>query len=149
MAFSSADYISMQSRLQRALAKSTQSNAPKTEQLEIGKGGIQDQIQKYLDSHFPYAWYDRKRTDVPTTSRRGVVDIVGVFYGRAFGVEVKRPGMKPRPEQLGELIWMEKAGASIAVLHSLDEAVEFFSKLKQESKTYESEQSCHSGKSHA
>lgn len=87
---------------------------------------IQDEIEGWLKNNCHRAWYDRKRMDKPTTSRVGVPDFVGVIDGKAFGLEVKRPGAKATTEQLGELAWMRKAGAKTAVVYSLDEAIHFF-----------------------
>ena len=78
----------------------------------------------------PHIWWDRKRTDKATTSRIGVPDIVGVYKCRSFALEVKRPGQKPTMEQLGELKWLELAGAKTAVVFSKDEAVKFLEGLK-------------------
>ncbi len=127
MSFTTADFIAMQARLQKNLKRPTVE--PDKTVREIGKGGIQDQIEEYLKSHVPKAWWDRKRTDRATTSRLGVPDFQGVFHGIAFAIEVKRPGEKPTTEQLGELKWLELAGARTAVVYSKQEAVDFFDKL--------------------
>lgn len=94
---------------------------------------IQEQIEAWLRTQVHRAWWDRKRMDKPTTSRKGVPDFIGTFAGVAFGLEVKRPGEKPTTDQLGELAWMRKAGAQTAVVFSKDEAVEFFLSLAKSS----------------
>ena len=56
----------------------------------------------------------------------GHSDISGVAPGgRAYFIEVKRPGEKPTPKQQIFLESMSAAGAHTAVLHSLDELFEF------------------------
>ena len=90
---------------------------------------IQEEIEQWLRTQVHRAWWDRKRMDVATTSRKGVPDFIGSFAGVPFGLEVKRPGEKPTTDQLGELAWMRKAGAATAVVFSRDEAVAFFLSL--------------------
>lgn len=102
-----------------------------SKQLEAGPGGIQEEISDWLKSQCHQAWFDLKRYDMPTTSRKGIPDFVGVFAGVAFGVEVKRPGFKPTVEQLGELAWMRKAGAKTAVVFSKAEAIQFFQSIRE------------------
>lgn len=91
---------------------------------------IQDEIEQWLMTQGYRAWWDRKRMDVPTTSRKGVPDFIGCFSGVPFGMEVKRPGEKPTTEQLGELAWMRKAGAITAVVFSKEEAIVFLTQIK-------------------
>ena len=126
MSFSTSDFLAMQARLQKNL-KRPAVDAP------ISKGPreniIQDEIEEWLRSAVPKAWWDRKRMDKATTSRRGVPDFVGVYYGKPFGLEVKRPGEKATTDQLGELKWMELAGAKTAIVYSKDEALRFFQAL--------------------
>ena len=98
--------------------------AARTDQKEVGSGGIQDEIEDWLKTQTHRAWWTRSRTDKATTNRIGTPDFVGVFAGFAFGMEVKRPGQKPTTEQLGELAWMRKAGAKTGVVHSKEEAIE-------------------------
>ena len=126
MSFSQADYIAMQMRLQKNLRPAVRAVEG---QRETGKGGIQDEIESYFKSLGSSIWYDVKRTDVRTTSRIGVPDFVGVYCGTAFGMEVKRPGNKPTTEQLGELKWMELAGAKTGVVHSIAEARNFLAEF--------------------
>lgn len=95
----------------------------RSEKLE---NAIQEEIEEWLKTQVHRAWWDRKRMDRPTTSREGVPDFVGAFAGVPFGLEVKRPGEKASTEQLGELLWLRRAGAVTAVVFSRDEAVNFF-----------------------
>lgn len=121
MSFTEADLIAMQMRLNRGKQAVASDEAPK-----IPENKIQEAIEDYLKTQSHHCWWDRKRMDVPTTSRKGIPDFVGVFRGIAFGLEVKRPGKKATTEQLGELLWMAKAGAKTAVVFSLEEAITFF-----------------------
>lgn len=86
---------------------------------------IQESIEQWLKTQSHRCWWDRKRMDVPTTSREGIPDFIGSFVGIPFGMEVKRPGEKPSVDQLGELAWMRKAGAQTAVVFSCEEAKDF------------------------
>ncbi len=108
----------------------------KTQRLDrrpILEAEIQDQIEAWLKTQSHRCWWDRKRMDKATTSRSGVPDFVGVFASVAFGIEVKRPGQKPSVEQIGELAWMQKAGAKTAVVFSCDEAKDFLLGLVEKS----------------
>lgn len=126
MSFSQADYVAMLARLQKNL----KSDKPASSlQKEVGAGGIQSEIEAYLKSLGFDIWYDLKRSDKKTTSRVGTPDLVGVYRGKAFAMEVKRPGGKPTAEQLGELMWLERAGAKTAVVYSVTEAINFLKSL--------------------
>jgi len=108
----------------------------KTQRLDrrpILEAEIQEQIEAWLKTQSHHCWWDRKRMDKATTSRSGVPDFVGVFASVAFGIEVKRPGQKPSVEQIGELAWMQKAGAKTAVVFSCDEAKDFLLGLIEKS----------------
>lgn len=136
MSFSTADYLAMQAKLNRSRSNLCEnlSTAKASSQKEVGAGGIQEQIENWLKTQSHRAWWDCKRSDLKTTSRIGVPDFVGVFAGVSFGMEVKRPGRKPTPEQLGELAWMAKAGAKTKVVYSVDEAIYFLLGLVKEEK---------------
>jgi hypothetical protein len=133
MRISHAEYLAMQARID-ASRKTICENleAPKSSQREVGKGGIQDEIEAWLKTQAHRCWWTVSRTDKATTNRVGTPDFVGVFCGVAFGIEAKRPGKKPTVDQLGELMWMRKAGARTAVVYSKDEAVEFLTSLLPE-----------------
>ncbi len=114
----------------------------KTQRLDrrpILEAEIQQQIDDFLKTQSHRCWWDRKRMDQKTSSRIGVPDFVGTItaapgsIGIPFGIEVKRPGQKPTPEQLGELAWMQKAGAKTAVVFSCDEAKDFLLGLVEKS----------------
>ena len=125
MSFSTADYLAMQARLAKKAPVPQNADTIK----EVGNGGIQDKIEEWMKTQIPNIWYDIKRSDLPTTSRKGVPDITGVFHGVPFSIEVKRKGSKPTQEQLGELRWLELAGAKTIIAYSVEEAVEFLKGL--------------------
>lgn len=141
MPISESDFRAMQERCDRGMKKPQPHQAPQMVSKEnppgreVGKGGTQDQIEEWLMTQSHRAWWDRKRTDKATTSRKGVPDFVGVISGISFGVEVKRPGEKATIDQLGELAWLRKAGAKTAIVFSKDEAVEFFNNITNEHTT--------------
>lgn len=54
--------------------------------------------------------------------RRGLPDLVGVYRGRAFALEVKREGGAATPLQEHELAEWRRAGAVAGVVHSVEEA---------------------------
>lgn len=103
----------------------------KAGQLEVGSGGIQDEIEQWLKSQSHRAWWSRSRTDKATTNRVGTPDFVIFFQGVCVGIEVKRAGRKPTTEQLGELAWMRKAGAKTLIAYSLDDVKRFFADFNE------------------
>jgi hypothetical protein len=109
----------------RATKQPKAQESAKSNQLEVGSGGIQDEIEDWLKSQSHRAWWTRSRTDKATTNRIGTPDFVGVFAGKPFALEVKRPGKKPTTEQLGELAWFRKAGGIATVVYSKAEAENF------------------------
>lgn len=121
---STADFLAMQARCDAGRKISPNPGAPSS-QKEVGRGGIQDEIETWLKSQSPRAWWTVSRTDKATTNRVGTPDFVGVFKGVPFGIECKRPGQKTTPEQDGELLWMRLAGAQTRIAYSKDEAVGF------------------------
>lgn len=99
---------------------------PKTRRLEIGKNGIQDQIETWLKSLGTRAAWTRSRTDVPSTNTVGTPDFIGGICDDEkvtlpFAIEVKQPGRKPTQEQMNQLRRWELVGFRTAVVHSLDE----------------------------
>ena len=125
MSFSTAEFLAMQARLAKKAPAPQNADTIK----EVGKGGIQDKIEEWMKTQIPNIWYDIKRTDIPTSSRCGIPDVVGVYRGKSFAIEVKRKGGKVTQGQLGELRWLELAGAKTIIAYSVEEAVEFLKKL--------------------
>jgi len=82
---------------------------------------IQQEIEDWLVSLGKECWFVRQFMFTATTQRPGVPDFQIVHRGMFYGIEVKRPGQKPKPHQLGELRWIEHAGGRAGIAHSLDE----------------------------
>lgn len=54
----------------------------------------------------------------------GLSDLVAVSEGRAWFLEVKRPGQKPRPNQMRFQAWCEWYGMTYSVVTSAEEALQ-------------------------
>ena len=118
-----ADYLAMQARLAKAgKIKIYTLTETKAGQKEIGKGGIQDEIEGWFKRLGACIAWARSRTDKPTTTELGNPDFTGSFYGKAFAFECKRKGQKPSPKQRDRLYMWKVSGAITAVVHSLAEA---------------------------
>ncbi|MGO4938583.1 VRR-NUC domain-containing protein [Fundicoccus sp. Sow4_D5] len=50
--------------------------------------------------------------------QRGVPDRIAILNGQVYFVELKRPGQKPRPDQLAEHRTLAKHGVKVYVLDS-------------------------------
>lgn len=83
---------------------------------------LQESIEEWLESLGRECYYIRARMDKATTFRVGTSDFVGFYKGQPFAIEAKRKGRKPTSEQLGNLLWAERAGARTGVVYTLDEA---------------------------
>lgn len=59
----------------------------------------------------------------------GLPDLMGVYRGRALGIEVKQPGKEPSRRQLHILKKMEACGAAVCVAESVEDAVELLAKI--------------------
>ena len=118
-----ADYAAMLARLNRGVKPPF---TTRTSQKEIGRGGIQDEIETWLRSLGTACYWVRSRTDMPTTNKVGTPDFCGCILVNGachpFAIEVKRRGQKATIEQQGELMRCRLAGATVAVVHSLEEA---------------------------
>ncbi len=85
------------------------------------ESAIVQRIMRYLNVR-PGVWAVKIHGDGYT--RRGVPDIIGSAYGRAFALEVKRPGVGVLSEsQKHELQKLANAGALVAVVESLEDAL--------------------------
>ena len=98
---------------------------------------IQAAIAAYLRSFGHACHFDVQRMDQPTTGTVGRPDFIGALRGVGFALEVKRPGCKETREQAGELLRWQLAGFKVAVVHSLAEAVEFFTTEISNGKEYQ------------
>lgn len=61
--------------------------------------------------------------------RVGAPDYVILASGRAFFVETKAPGEKPRPSQLAEFARLEKSGFPVAVVDTEDAAKQAIARI--------------------
>jgi len=59
----------------------------------------------------------------------GIPDFVGVYNGRAFYIELKDVGEKPRKLQRWQLEQLKKAGAKTLATDTVDDVVEFLYSL--------------------
>lgn len=74
-------------------------------------------------SHYTDSSGRTRRHFVRFNGQAGHSDLAGVFKGgRAFFIEVKRPGENPTPLQQSFLDDMQAGGAFVACVHSVDEA---------------------------
>lgn len=88
-----------------------------TDRQSRSESAIQSDILSYLH-HLPGCW----AVKYPATFMRGVPDIVGVFHGTFFALEVKRPGEKPTPIQDAVMEQIRTAGGIAEVVTSFEEA---------------------------
>ena len=61
-------------------------------------------------------------------SMAGVPDVLAIKNGRAFWLEVKRPGEGPTKVQTLRMRELASAGCPVAVVHSAEEARQFLSR---------------------
>ena len=77
---------------------------------------IEKNVEDYFNRQVKKAGgLSRKYT---SPGRRGVPDRIAIMKGRVFFVELKRPGEKPRPDQLAEHKAIAKQGVKVYVLDS-------------------------------
>ena len=105
----------------------------KTVPREDREGGIQDAILAMLKLHPRVAWAVHIRTGAYEIDGRyiaygfpGCSDILGQLRpcGRTLALEVKRPGIKPKPHQQAFLDTVRAAGGVSGCVHSVDEAAQ-------------------------
>jgi hypothetical protein len=77
-------------------------------------------IRTWLNS-LPGCWHTKVHGG--PMSDAGVPDIVGVYRGRGFALEVKAPGRYASAAQRRELERVEAAGGIAAVVRSVEDAV--------------------------
>lgn len=83
------------------------------------------QVKALLDSLKPHLWY-WKVSDRYTI---GIPDIIGLYYGIFFAIELKKPGKKPRKIQSFMLARIKKAGGKVLVAQTLEEVQEFIAEI--------------------
>jgi hypothetical protein len=81
------------------------------------ESAIQSDILSYL-RHLPQCW----AVKYPATFMRGVPDIIGVFHGTFFALEVKRSGERPTPIQDAVMEQIRTAGGIAEVVTNCEEA---------------------------
>jgi Holliday junction resolvase len=69
----------------------------------------------------PGSWW--LKTHGSAFGRAGIPDILGCVHGRLVAIEVKRQGQKPTRLQEYEIARLSRAGALVAVVHSVAEAL--------------------------
>ena len=75
---------------------------------------LEKDIERYFNQQIKQAGgLSRKYT---SPGRRGVPDRIAIMNGHVYFVELKRPGEKPRPDQLAEQRAMEKNGVKVYIL---------------------------------
>lgn len=80
---------------------------------------VQKEICDYLDT-LKNCWYFKSHGN--RYQKTGLPDLIGVYNGRFFGIEVKRPGGLPTDIQLFRLEQIKKAGGLGGVADSLVKA---------------------------
>ncbi len=80
---------------------------------------LQAECEEYLQKIG--AWYLHLRE--ARGNRPGVPDLIGVYQGRAFGIELKSRTGKLSAEQVRELAWIKQAGGITGEVRTLEEFV--------------------------
>lgn len=80
------------------------------------EGKVKDSVRKVLDSriHLGYGLY--YNFPVPAGYGTPMLDVVGCYFGRFFGIETKVPGKSPTPRQLLTISQMREAGGTVFVI---------------------------------
>jgi len=130
MPISIADGIAMMERCKINRRKNVEQAGPSEPEFskEVGKGGLQDAIDKMLASMRPLVWHKRARTDRPHTLPVGTLDFWGTATcaphvpGVAWSMECKMKGEKPTEEQQADLMGWNVAGALTGVVYNVQQA---------------------------
>lgn len=132
--FSQFELEAYEARRREAKPSTQQSRQGGSKASTLRESAIQEAIAAYLNGLGLGCYYVWHRTDKPTTCRVGTPDFTGWIYGKPFALEVKRPGKKETREQAGELLRGQLAGAVVAVVHSISEAVFALAPILKETK---------------
>lgn len=81
------------------------------------EGAVKRQISKLLKSYGPELWYDMP---VPGGFGKSMLDYQGVYMGRPFAIEAKRPGGVPTPRQCQIMETMQAAGIQVFLVDGPD-----------------------------
>jgi len=88
---------------------------------------LEKDIEKYFNQQIKQAGgLSRKYT---SPGRRGVPDRIAIMNGHVYFVELKRPGEKPRPDQMAEHREMEKHGIKVYILDSKQAVDEWIGRI--------------------
>lgn len=68
-------------------------------------------------------WFVDSRMDRPTTQRKGIPDFICCVRGEFLAIELKRPGEKPKEEQIHEINEIRQSGGRVCVATSLEEVI--------------------------
>jgi len=95
---------------------------------------IHQSCYKFLHNNYPdlrkVVWHTRNEGDYSQYEQsiikslgitKGVADLVMLYGGNFYGIEIKAPGQNPRPSQTKWGTAIEKQGGEYHVIRSLDE----------------------------
>jgi hypothetical protein len=85
---------------------------------------LQGKIQSAVRRQFAGYWWKNHGT---AFSKGGLPDIMGIVNGIFFALEVKLPGEQPTKRQLAVCTQLEAGGAKVAIVYSVEEAVNYVS----------------------
>jgi hypothetical protein len=91
------------------------------------EAAIQRRILKYLNDR-PRCWAAK----FPGVLQRGVPDIIGVYRGAFFALEIKRPDQKPTPLQRAVMEQIRDAGGRAEIAHGPDDIREILLEIDEE-----------------
>lgn len=90
---------------------------------------LEKNIEDYLNQQVKkVGGLSRKYT---SPGRRGVPDRIVILNGHVYFIELKRPGEKPRPDQLAEHRAMKKNGVVVFVLDSKKAVDEWMTRFRE------------------
>lgn len=95
------------------------------------EGLVKFKIKEYLKGLAPSLWFFCPMMNGYGMS--GVPDIVGLYKGRFFAIEVKRPGGKPKPWQNLVMNAITLAGGLVIVAECLENVMVAFEPFKDKS----------------
>jgi hypothetical protein len=103
---------------------------------EVGKGGLQEQIQKHCAAQWPPWKIIQARTDKKSTIGEGIHDMsIYACGGRVFNIECKAKGKKPSPKQREWSAELRKLGHTVHFVWSLKEFLEIVNSNEKEKQT--------------
>jgi hypothetical protein len=106
--------------------------APKQQaEREVGKGGLQEQIQQYCVKQWPRWKIIQARPDQKSTIAKGAQDMtIFASRGRIFCVETKAKGGKPSADQLAWAKEMEMIDHKVHFVWSFEEFMQIVETAK-------------------